>query len=95
MLFRSGRDANAQEPCWRIVRRRERVRHAGGDESPGLAPDAALVVAEPEREIALEDEEGLVLISSAAGWENAVARVGADLFGMELLDVYEHGGHLR
>jgi hypothetical protein len=63
------------------------VHDLGRDDHPGLGPYAMLAVLEPERELALEDEERLRVLRVDMERRSHAAGGRADLDGAELLDV--------
>jgi hypothetical protein len=88
----AARNVEVEEARPFVTGHRERVHDLGRDEHPGPRPDAVLAVLEPERELALHDEEGLRVPRVGMERRTRVAvRIRADLDRADLLDVDEKG----
>ncbi len=85
----AARDVDVEEPRRCVSRHREGVYDFGRDEHPGLGPRPVLTVLEPERELALEDEERLRVLRMDMEWRSDTTGSGTDFDDADLLDIGE------
>ena len=84
----AARDVEVEEARGAVAGHRERVHDLGRDEHPRLGSHAVLAVLEPERELALEDEERL-RVALVDVQRRHPARLRADLGDADLVEVGE------